>query len=270
MNYLTLDEIHMAEAEMLRWLDSICRNNNITLCLSGGTLLGAIRHHGFIPWDDDIDLMIARNEYDRLLDILEMTPNERYEVASMRDHQSTFAYAKIIDKAIHLDQDITTQEVTSNLWIDIFPVDGLPDDSNKIKKVYAKAKFFRMGLRVATSHDLEAGSTLKRIIKPIVLLPAKIIGAKYWLRHLDAFCRKIKFGDTATVGVLCAGYGYREAMPIKEWVNYVEVEFEGGKYYAPGCWKHYLENLYGNYMMLPPEEKRHIHNLKAYLSKGYN
>ena len=126
MNYLTIDEIHLAEAEMLRWLDSLCRNNNITLCLSGGTLLGAIRHHGFIPWDDDIDLMVARNEYDRLIDILEATTHERYEVVSMRDQRSMFAYAKIIDRDIKLEQDITSQEITSNLWIDIFPVDGLP------------------------------------------------------------------------------------------------------------------------------------------------
>ena len=265
MQFLSLDEIHYAESEMLRWLDSICRDNNIPLCLAGGTLLGAIRHHGFIPWDDDIDLIMPRSEYDKMIDIVGNIKHDRYQIVSLRDGKSTFAYAKIIDKAIFLQLDKRSEEITSNLWIDIFPVDGLPNEERNIKKTFAHAKFLRMSLKVSSARDLNAGSTLKKIVKPFVVLPSKVIGAKKWVRLLDNYCRKIPFGSTKYVGVLCGGYGYRECMPAVEWTKYTEVDFEGGKYLAPGCWQEYLEKLYGDYMKLPPEEKRHMHNVVAFI-----
>ena len=264
MEYMSLAEIHKAEAEMLKWLANICENNNIPLCLSGGTVLGAIRHKGFIPWDDDIDLMLPRQEYDRLILLLEQLNDNRYSIVSMRDGISTFSYAKLIDKEIVLEQEEDTYEVTSNLWIDIFPVDGLQEDTNKVKGSYRHTKFLRMGLRVASSRNMDAGSKLKRFVKPLVILPAKIVGAHTWVKKLDRYCRKIEFGSTNNVGVLCAGYGYKECMPYDEWIKYTKVEFEGEFYWVPGCWEYYLRSLYGDYMKLPPEDKRHTHDLKAY------
>ena len=265
--YLTLDEIHSAEVEILRWLNKICKEHNIALCLAGGTLLGAIRHKGFIPWDDDIDLMIPRDEYDDLIAILEKIDDERYSIVSMRDQNSLFAYAKIIDKFIYLEQEKNTREVTSNLWIDIFPVDGLPENENAMRKTFKKAKFFRMGLSVSNSHDLIAGNMIKRIIKPIVILPIKLFGSWRWLKKLDKLCRRIPFGATSNVGVICGGYGSKECMPYKDWIRYTSAEFEGDSYSVPGCWEYYLTSLYGNYMELPPEEKRHMHNVIAYRVK---
>ena len=262
MKYLSLDEIHFAEAEMLRWLYAICKEKGIPLCLGGGTLIGAIRHKGFIPWDDDIDLMIPRSSYDELIDILEKTVDDKYEVVSMRDGKSMFSYAKIIEKTVFLDK--SSREVTSNLWIDIFPVDGLPEDPKKMHSAFKKAKLYRMWLSVSMSNDLNAGSRLKRLLKPIVIIPAKIIGARKWLLKLDRLCRKIGFGNTKYVGVLCGGYGKRECMPYADWVNYSEAEFEGDKYAIPGCWDYYLTSLYGNYMELPPEDKRKTHSVIAY------
>ena len=103
--------------------------------------------------------------------------------------------------------------------------------------------------------------------KAFLYAPLKIIGSYRFAQWIDNYCQKIKFEESEYVGGICWGYGPQERMPKKEWLERVKMEFEGHEFWAPGCWDLYLRSLYGDYMKLPPEEKRVTHNMVAYVKE---
>ena len=98
MKQMTLDEVKKVQLDILKYVDMICKKNNIQYSLAYGTLLGAVRHGGFIPWDDDIDIVLMRSEYDKLLQYLYVEQDDTYQVVSMKDEGYWYTYAKVTDK----------------------------------------------------------------------------------------------------------------------------------------------------------------------------
>lgn len=266
MKKLTLLEIKAVELEILAWFDNLCKNNNLNYCLSGGTLLGAVRHQGFIPWDDDIDLMMPRQEYDKVLEISNtIAEGSRYQIISFKDKTSPFPYLKIVDTHSLLEIKDRIQDAELMLFIDVFPVDGLPVKTNEVERWYRIARILQHFLSISIYRAWHDNSIPKRIIKVLMSRPVKLVSPYKWAEMLDSHCRKYPFENSENVGVVCWGYGKKECMPGKTWKQYEKVEFEGSSYNAPGCWDYYLRSLYGNYMELPPVEQRKTHNLTAYV-----
>ena len=248
---------------MLDWFDGICKENDIVYYLEGGTLLGAIRHHGFIPWDDDIDLMILRPEYERLLNIASQYENDRYEFVSINNNKSAYPFLKIVDK--------TTRVINQNnllddkIWVDIFPVDGVPNNVIQCKFHYMICRICKFFFGLSASRlKKERGfckNTIILILRPLL----KIVGTKTWGRVIDVLAKQYTVDKSWYIGIVCEGKRYKERMPKKDWSVPVQVIFENRIMNAPTCWDDYLTSLYGDYMKLPPLEKRRIHNLEAYL-----
>ena len=265
MQKLELEKIKTIELDILKRFSSYCDEHNLCYALAGGTLLGAVRHKGFIPWDDDIDVMMPREDYNRFLEL--NAKKKELEIRTISDGSSCIPFIKIIDPSTTIDAKYVETENANSLWIDVFPIDGLPDDLKKVRAIYKHTMFLRKCHGITMSRFGTGTTKLKSIGKTLLYFPLKMVGSYKFAQWIDAYCQRFKFEDSDYVGGISWGYGPQERMPKKEWLERVKVEFEGHEFWAPGCWDLYLRSLYGDYMKLPPEEKRVTHNMVAYVKE---
>lgn len=257
---LSLREIQLKELELLKQFDKFCQENRLEYFLCGGTLLGAIRHKGFIPWDDDIDVFMPRPEFERLQNLLkENNKLGKAEFTSYFLNNSVYPYIKLEDmRSLYKESDAVRD--TNRIWIDIFAIDGFSNnqvlDFILVKTVRVLRFFLARSLKRAVLEN-EVNKIKKffhLILSPIVLL----FPANTWAKMIEAVCMTVPYSKTAYVGGVQWGYGLNEKLP-KSGIERIDVEFEG--YIFPGlkCYEQYLTQLYGNYMELPPVEKRTPH-----------
>lgn len=268
MRYLTIEEIHEEEAEILKQFIKFCDKNQIIYYICGGTLLGAIRHKGFIPWDDDIDIMMPRKEF---IKFEKLTQNKKIgdelEVISFYNGKLHYPFCKVINKKIKADDQFLKDKSEQFLWIDIFPMDGIPEDSNKNEKLYKKVIKTRKMIKTLYAEDsyIEdiTKSKIKKILKKILRLIATPGFKKKIIEKLDKLSQKYNYDKSKYVGGVLWGYGPQEKLLKSEIQNY-KVEFEGMQVNTISCYDKYLTNLYGDYMKLPPLEARISHEIKLY------
>ncbi len=259
---LSSGEIKKIEWDLLCQFADYCDQKGIRYYLGGGTLLGAIRHKGFIPWDDDIDIIMPRPDYNKFL-----SENERehaFCIGSIWNWSANIPFIKLFDTSTIIKQKYSKCYHTGHLWIDIFPLDGLPNSKISLFLHYKISRLMRKMLTLSESNFTEGTSRIK-IIGKIMLYPvAKLIGAPRWAIWLDRFSQRIKFENSYYIGGLVWGYGPQERMVKAKFLPYIDVSFEGRKFHAPKCWHIYLKNLYGNYMKYPPKNKRLNHSMTAW------
>lgn len=264
VRYLNLKEIKNVELNILLNFDQFCKNNSLRYYLSGGTLLGAIRHKGFIPWDDDIDVCMPRPDYEKFVRLFKNDNN--LELITNKLDNFSLPFAKIVDRNTFIENKYSNDEHQNALWIDIFPVDGLPDEIKEVEKIYKECNFYRTILGL-NSARLGVGKTVfRRYIKYILKPFAKLYGKKRCVNNIELLAFKNLYTESKYVGAVTWGlYGIGERMLKSEFEKVVEVEFEGYKFPTFSCWDSYLNGLYNDYMSLPPLEKRKTHDMIAYL-----
>ena len=269
---LTAGQIKARELAILQSFDSFCKENGMEYILAYGTLLGAVRHAGFIPWDDDIDVVMARPDYEKLirLAIAGKTP-EGCEVQATEIDGFVQPFAKIVDRAVSITSGRNNGSQKEWLWIDVFPVDGVPESKLGQKILYMKAKILG-ALCVADQLDpsYEDASVAMRLVAALVgpiarrtSLPALASEA------LASLCKRIPFGSTGHAGVVGWGGGPREVFPISYFKAGRSIAFESNKFPASNQTEQILSQIYGaDYMELPPVDKRVSHELIAYVDEG--
>ncbi len=270
--FLELDQIHQIEFQMLKKFAKVCEENNLRYFLCGGTLLGAIRHKGFIPWDDDIDILMPRPDY---IKFQELSKNnilgDELKVCSSYLGNLNDPFCKIFNINTIMEKEYVNDEFDSHIWIDIFPMDGLPNSELKVKFIYKKVSIARAIIRTIKVKDevknKVSTSKSKYILKVITKPILSIIGVRPIVRYIDNLSQKYDFDKSIYVGGIAFGYGPQEKMIRADYIVPEKIEFEGELFNAPGCWKEYLSNLYGDYMKLPPKEKQIAHVMKAWLKK---
>ncbi len=265
--YLSLEEYHAVLFDMLKQVDSICHAERLRYFLSGGTLLGAIRHKGFIPWDDDIDLMMPRPDYEIFLKKAEKRLPKRY-ILAFPDRTKDYSqpWIRIFDTRVAVDDSGMQRTLTRSLFVDIFPIDGLPSNRTLSNLCFTRVRAWDILLKCARRKALYPDERLKWLKKPMMALTRVRPLPKYAV-SLNKSARRCSFERAHYAGVLATThYGSRERMPVEVFRGSVQVPFEGGFFPAPIGYDTYLSRLYGDYMQLPPEEKRvSQHNLHAYL-----
>ena len=264
--YLSLEEIHAEELRLLLVFDDFCKRHSLCYSLCGGTLLGAVRHQGFIPWDDDVDLCMPRTDWDKLLSFKnEISQEAGLELVPYFDCSlDSTPFVKLVDPLIKVQ---ALQEFSeSNLWIDVIPVDGLPDQEEAIEHVYETAASYRRVVMMASSTAESGHSALRRAIKRLIGPILRMANATQTFgKKITDLALSTQYGSTNTVGVLTWGmYGPGEAMPLQGFENQTTVQFEGHEFPCMSCWDEYLHGIYGDYMQLPPEDKRITHGMKVW------
>lgn len=265
MNQLNLNEVREIELNLLKRFKAYCEENDIRYFVSNGTLLGAVKYKGFIPWDDDIDVLVPREDYNRMVEDFE--DSDQYRMFSFeRNSEFFYPFAKFCDMTTRKEEFNMDNGVALGIDIDIFPLDSWNDDLGKAKcevKKISKA-MFRLGLtKMAKSDSI---NRIKRFIKSIFMMFYKVLGSKYFIKQIISFCKKTDGEKSGYLGCKswCV-YGEREIIPAHVFADTIEVEFEGDKFSAPAGYDVYLRSLYGDYEKDPPlEEQKTHHKYNAY------
>jgi len=261
MKKMTLEEVHQVSLDILKDIHEFCVENNIKYSLSGGTLLGAIRHNGFIPWDDDIDIQMPRPEYERF--IHSYKSKNGYCVFSREldgCDDLNIAFARVCDtKRTYVDMGIGPwKRGQTGVWIDVFPIDGAPSDEILARKKIDKMYFYWKLIGISkgrNSINYTSAKTLKLKIRMVLkkmfsfFIPKDIV-AKY-----IEMCQEYSFEQSSYL----ANYStmknkYREWQPKDSMSNYILHRFEDSDFYIMAGYETSLSSLYGDYMKLPPKE----------------
>lgn len=260
MKELTLKELQGEELKILKDVHEFCVNHNIRYSLYGGTLIGALRHKGFIPWDDDIDIIMPRPDYIRFC---REYLSDKYKLACLENNKDyMLAFARVFDdKKTTIVSQIPWLPTDVGVWIDIFPADGLSDDRNEIDIIYKKAICLRRKLNRArnayakySSFDTFTGK-VKLFLKKILTLNGYT--AKSYVRKLDKLIQTYDFTTSPMWASLsCLSPHQHKHHAAETFLTCELVVFEDMKAYVMYGADAMLRERFGDYMQLPPESER--------------
>lgn len=253
-------EIKKVQLNIASELHEICQKNNIEYFLVAGSLLGAVRHKGFIPWDDDIDIGMLRKDYEKFIEVAKKELNKKYFLQTW-DTDSNFGLpiAKIrAETTEYVEYSIKDINIHKGIFIDIFPLDNTPENFFEKSKHKFITYFLKRTILIKQNYVLWGNeSVLKKFLyKAFSLL---LIGISVEPLKLLMKKEMTKYNNCESLNVVGIGgsYSYDKETIKKEWIkDKVLLEFESQKFYAPLKYHEYLNNLYGDYMTPPPESQR--------------
>lgn len=253
-NRLTNEEIKKIGLEILINVTDFCEKNSILYFLSCGTLLGCIRHKGFIPWDDDVDIMMPRPDYNKFL---ELYKDEKYGLLKPSDGR--YYYAKVYDKnTIKIEKMIDYKKYDYlGVDIDIFPLDGIVNDQKEIDRIMNKSKKLELLLRLSNQPIFYRKNPIKCVNR---ILP-RIIGSKNLVKMIEKNAQTYRYEDSDYVTrIRNTPNGFAGALLKDKYIPPIKKEFEGHMFNVPNDYDLWLTTFFGDYMSLPPEEKRNSHH----------
>lgn len=259
-----IEEVQIIAFEMLKEFDRLCKEADIPYSLAGGTLLGAIRHGGFIPWDDDVDVFMLRKDYERFLQEYAGAnlKDPHYHVVTGRADIPGITFARIIDDRTQVD--CKTSTAINNLWIDIFPLDAIPTDLEERSEFIARMRYLRR-IRILLNAPPMTGKTkLKKIVKtPVTSIGRQLGMQKTICQKIEQESQKYEQEDVEAVAEIVAQAAIKGTVCRNTFTQSVEVPFEGQMFSAMPDYNRYLTGQYGEYLQLPPEGKRKAHKVSV-------
>lgn len=273
MQKIELAELKKIELDILCEIHRICQEQNIRYSLAAGTLLGAVRHGGFIPWDDDIDIFMPRPDYDRFIEFCKSNPIGFNIICSETNEKYKYLFAKAMARNTIIIEDFSNPDnIEMGIYVDIFPIDGLADTYESAKKEFNKTSFKRELLVAKNWKKFTRSKTRSWKYEPIrfaFFLLSRFISAKKIIKSLNDRFRKNPFEKMEYSACISSSYRQKDIMATSIFSEYIDIEFEGKTFKAFKNYHAYLSNIYGNYMELPPEEKRvSHHSFEAYYKEN--
>lgn len=251
-------EIKKIELDILKHFKTFCNENNIQYFLSNGTLLGAVKYKGFIPWDDDIDVFVPRKDYDRLMS--SFIDNEQYKLFEIsRNTSYRFPFAKMCDMSTCKIEGSYDNGIQLGLNIDIFPLDNWKQKS--AKKQMRKSQAWMSCLTYSKIEFIKTPNLIKTILINLWISWWHFFGANRICLEIQKNATMCKAQESVEMGcIVWPIYGEREIIPKEVFSNTVEVLFEGEMFCAPIGYDRYLRSLYDDYEKEPPLEKQKTHH----------
>lgn len=251
--------VKYAQMDLLIELDRICKRNGIPYFLIGGTLIGAIRHNGFIPWDDDIDVGMLHEDYDRFFAACARELDPQYVLHDWyADPGSPHPYGKLKIRGTHYPEALSKDSTMDDgIFIDVFPYDNAPDSVFLRRIQEARIFFIRKVLLLRCGFDLGGSSKLKRAVYAVINAVSKLRSIESWKRSFKKIQHRYNSKPSQVSVNMCGAYRYdRESKPRIMLENLTEHVFEGRLFSVPEDYDGFLRSCYGDYMQLPPEEQR--------------
>lgn len=254
LNRQQLEELKKTELELLKAFAEVCRQLGLRYYVLGGTMLGAVRHQGFIPWDDDIDVGMLRRDYEILLEkgqhllpeglflqTFETDPEYPANFAKLRNSRTTF-----------VESGLQKRRINHGVYIDIFPLDYYPDRG----ETWFSVKKELLSLRISTTFTVPGMKPTTKLVRLLtrVLYPT-VRGA---LRRRERLFRSVT--DGSRIANHCGAWGKKEIVPAHWYGEGTPMPFEGMTVTVPTDYHLWLTQVYGDYMQLPPEDKRIPHH----------
>ena len=260
LNKEQIEKLKLIEIELLRCFIGVCEKLEINYFVIGGTLLGAVRHKGFIPWDDDIDVGLKREDFELFRKKAPELLNDYIFMQDIyTDKNVPISFIKLRDnRHLFLEKAVSTFAINQGVYIDVFPLDYYPE--SKIKQLYFNIKnniyIQRVNLEfpdIIKSHT-RSRRVYDRLLKFIFPDYRKVVA------YRDGLYKKQSKQATKYICNYCGAWGKREIVPSFYFDRYIYLDFEDLKVKAPKDFDNYLKHIYGEYMMLPPENKRVPHH----------
>lgn len=258
-NLVATETVKNAQMDLLIELDRICRKHEIPYFLVYGTLLGAIRHDGFIPWDDDIDVGMLHEDYDRFFEACRQELDAEYVLHDWHaDPNSPHPYGKLKIRNTHYPEAFSVHSAMDDgVFIDIFPYDNAPEGGLARRIQEAQIFVLRKILLVRCDFELSGGSKAKAFVYGLLKLLSRIRSVEGWKRSFKKVQHRYNGKPSAWAVSLCGAYRYpKEVKPRAMLEKLTEHTFEGRLFYVPEDYDGYLRGCYGDYMVLPPEDQR--------------
>lgn len=262
---ISFEDQKAIQIEILKFIHSFCQEHDINYFLVGGSLIGAIRHHGYIPWDDDVDIGLLRNDYTKLIEELEKEKCDRFKILCLEnDRKYYLPYAKMVDTRTILQEDVYGV-CPLGVGIDIFPFDYLNCSYEIARKELESDSFIEKmihfrSIKLSTQRSM-AKNLATIVLRVICPLSFRFKGI-YRMKRLSKI---MSFNQEKYVACLVGSYGAREVCDAQCFEKQIDAEFENMMLKVPIGYDKYLRSIYGDYMKLPPEEKRVTHHSnKAY------
>lgn len=274
MKEISVEELKKIELNILKDVASYCEKNNIRYYLAYGTLIGAIRHKGFIPWDDDIDIVMPRPDYEKF--ISEFPQKDKYcnlKLVTPYDENSIYTFSKIIDiNTVKIESGVRYTEEYLGIDIDVFPMDGQPNEEKQYKKYYQKKMrlYFTYSL-LRTQNNVYSGykKVLHSFFCFLINKVLKLDKTKI-LKKIEKINMPYKYDSSIYVGATSSDVNSIKNRHKKNLFDeYIYADFEDCQFRIPKGYDEVLSDMFGDYMQLPPENERVTHHgNKVYIKEN--
>ena len=263
MRKLSIEEAKKIELDILDFIDSFCKEHGINYCINYGTLIGAIRHKGFIPWDDDIDLSMTRENYEKFIQLFS-EKQSRYKLLSLEtDDQYFNNFIKIVDPTTKIIDTRNTKTYDSGVFIDIFPMDTFND--SKVVDICYKLESFKLLSFSKHKNIIYGDSKLKDLIRTLFWLLLRPVSPRFFANQIEKQIQKYRVENGKYIAFIPSKAKEKEIFPRDMFDELIETPFEHLVLPAPKRFDVVLKQFYDDYMTVPPKEKQiYIHEFEAY------
>ena len=250
-----LRAVQLKQLETMVEIDRICREQGLRYYLIGGTLLGAVRHKGFIPWDDDLDIAMPRKDYDRFMEIGQRFLRDKYFLQNYETEECCFIpFAKVrVNGTIFKEAVVAHLNCHHGVFVDIFPLDRV----SSTPKTRKRDAFYCTQLQRIISAKLGLENSGSKTLNRLRSLVGRCFTVRLLGAHMHRVLRRHQNINTGLLTNALSPYGAeKEMLPFAQYGRPLEVDFEGYHLFAPAESEILLKQVYGDFMKLPPEEER--------------